>query len=62
MGAQHRPNPGSMELVKGRESFTTCKDQLRSFGLMQNWLHDNTTFLDKMFTLQVMALMAKKDP
>jgi hypothetical protein len=29
---------------------------------MQNWLNDNTTYLDKTFTLQVMALMARQNP
>jgi hypothetical protein len=31
---------------------------VRTFGLMQNWLNDNVTYMDKLFTLQVMALMA----
>ena len=40
----------------------SIQDQIRVFGLMQNWLGDNTTYMDKLFTFQIMCLMAEKSP
>lgn len=41
-------------------TYNIIRDQVQAFGIMMNFLMDNTVFLNKGFTAMIMALMRGK--